>query len=101
MESDGWGGYVMLRYWPKQRVFMDDRFDMYPTSFSRAYFTTTDLAPGWRDLLRREDVEAVVWPTKQALSQALAESPDWVRVHRDRTASVFVRRDVAARHDLA
>jgi hypothetical protein len=95
-EWNGWGGYVALRYWPRQPVFMDDRFDMYPVPFIRETFELQDVTPQWQDVLRRTRVEVVVWRTDDALSQVLAESPDWVRVHRDLTAVVFVRRDVAA-----
>src|SRR5262249_23182820 len=28
--TDAWAGYTIARYWPQQRVFMDDRYDMYP-----------------------------------------------------------------------
>jgi hypothetical protein len=98
--DDGWGGYIILRYWPQQRVFVDDRYDMYPTTFMRRYLDLDERAKDWDTTLRRYDVEVVVWPTKGPLTPVLAESPDWVRVHADPTATVFVRRDVAAAHRL-
>lgn len=98
-EPDGWGGYVALKYWPRQPVFMDDRFDMYPVPFIRREFALSD-AQQWRSTLARSDVEVVVWPVKESLPAVLDESPDWVRLSRDRTAAVFVRRDVAQRSGI-
>ncbi len=98
-EWNGWGGYVALKYWPRQQLFMDDRFDMYPVPFIQETFELQDATPQWASVLRRTGVEVVVWPTKDPLSQVLEQSADWMRIHRDPTAVVFVRRDVArARH---
>lgn len=94
LADDGWGGYIILEHWPRQHVFIDDRFDMYPVSFAADYFTLSDGGPGWDRILARYRVETVVWAPEDPLAQLLAQSHDWVRIHRDRHAVVFVRRDV-------
>ncbi|MFN8036531.1 MAG: hypothetical protein U0V73_11400 [Acidimicrobiia bacterium] len=91
LHDDGVGGYLIIRYWPKQRVFFDDRFDMYPVSFSHEYFDVADGRPGWDRILRKYRIDAVVWKKDAPLAQLLARSPGWRRVHRDKVAVVFVR----------
>lgn len=97
---DGWGGYIILKYWPKQRVFLDDRFDMYPTGLMGAYLPVLDSGQGWQQLLGRYGVDVVVWPSEKALAQVLATSPDWKRLYADDHSVVFVRNDVATRPPL-
>lgn len=90
--SDWWAGYVIHTYWPRQRVFIDDRYDMYPEGFARRYFRARDGAPEWRSLLGHHRVEVVVWGTREPLTQILSREPEWQLIHQDRMATVFVRR---------
>jgi hypothetical protein len=90
--TDAWAGYTIWRYWPQQHVYMDDRYDMYPKRVVDDYDTMANLEPKWRETLDKWRIDVVVWPTERSLSQALLERDDWQRVHRDKTASVFVRR---------
>ena len=89
--DDADAGYVILRYWPEQRVFMDDRFDMFPTRIIEDFLDVSRARPEWAKVLDRHDVEVVVWPKDQALAAALDESGDWDRVHTDRTFAVWLR----------
>jgi hypothetical protein len=97
---DGWGGYIILKYWPRQRVFVDDRFDMYPVGFMSDYVKVLDSGEGWQQMLQRFQVDVVVWPNEKALAQVLDASPGWIRIHRDQLGAVFVRRDLATRLGL-
>ncbi|MDQ1467744.1 MAG: hypothetical protein QOH10_2159 [Actinomycetota bacterium] len=89
--TDAWAGYTILRFWPQQRVFLDDRYDMYPTPLIADYTDVANGAPRWEHVLDGAGVQVVVWQPKRALSQLLAESPHWRRVHTDKNATVFVR----------
>jgi 4-amino-4-deoxy-L-arabinose transferase-like glycosyltransferase len=93
--TDAWAGYTILRFWPQQRVFLDDRYDMYPKRLVDDYIDVADGHPGWQRVLDRNHVQVVVWQPKRALSQLLAESPQWRRVHTDANAVVFVRAHAA------
>jgi hypothetical protein len=90
--TDAWGGYTIWRYFGRQPVFMDDRYDMYPVSLPADYNEIADVKPGWRSTLDRWDVDVVLWPRERALTQALALDRGWKRVYSDKTAVVFVRR---------
>ena len=91
LTSDSDAGYVILEYSPKQRVFIDDRYDMYPTKLIYDYFTIADGKPGWSKLLDRYKVESIVWEPGSTLAAELDASPNWERVHRDKTRAVWVR----------
>jgi hypothetical protein len=92
--DDGDAAYAELRYFPEQKVFIDDRYDMYPTEVIYDFFTLADAAPGWRRVLAKYDVETVVWERDRPLVQYLRQSGDWTQIHRDRTWVTLVRNDL-------
>ncbi len=92
--TDAWGGYLIARAWPEQKVFFDDRYDMYPIEVNRDYTTVADVRPGWHDALDRYNVEVVMSPRASALVQALAERDDWQVVYGDKVAVVYARRAI-------
>jgi hypothetical protein len=91
LTTDAWAGYVIHDYWPRQRVFIDDRYDMYPVRLSREYFLVSDGSPGWAAVLSGHDVDVVMWKPKAALPQYLALAPGWTRIYQDRVAVVFAQ----------
>ena len=91
LTTDAAAGYVILEHFPEQKVFIDDRYDMYPTSVIFDYFTLTGGKPGWSKVLDRYDVDVIVWGKDSSLAALLDQSPDWQRVHRDATDAVWVR----------
>jgi hypothetical protein len=92
LTSDTDAGYVILEHYPEQRVFIDDRYDMYPTKLIYDYFTLAAGKPGWSTILDRYRVETIVWEEDTALAAELTASPNWRRVHRDESRAVWVRR---------
>ena len=91
LTTDSDAGYVILEYYPSQRVFIDDRYDMYPTKVIYDYFTLADARPGWDKVLDRYRVQTIVWNRGSALAAELDASRDWKRVHRDTSRAVWVR----------
>ena len=63
-------GYVILEYFPEQKVFIDDRYDMYPTGDLRL-LQRRRRTPGWDAVLDRYDVEVIVWGNGESLAGAL------------------------------
>jgi hypothetical protein len=96
LTTDAAAGYVILEHYPEQKVFIDDRYDMYPRSVIFDYFTLTSGRPGWSTILDRYDVDIVVWGKSSNLAALLDQSPDWQRVHRDATDAVWVRTGTAS-----
>jgi hypothetical protein len=91
--TDAWAGYTILRFWPQQRVFLDDRYDMYPKRVVDDYTDVADAHPNWQQVLDDYHVQVIVWAPKRALAQLLDESSQWKRVHVDKQADVWVRSD--------
>jgi hypothetical protein len=91
LTDDADAGYVILRYAPEQKVFLDDRFDMYPPRLIADFFKVSEGLPGWSRVLDDRRVDVVVWARTGALASELDQSPAWHRVHRDETHAVWVR----------
>jgi beta-lactamase class A len=92
MTDDRWGGYVILAYWPRQKVFVDDRYDMYPLPVVRDSFRFFDADASWADILDRWKIDVVVWSSHAAIARRMAGDSRWERRFDDNLASVFVRR---------
>jgi energy-converting hydrogenase Eha subunit A len=91
LTDDADAGYVIERYWPQQRVFMDDRFDMFPTKLIEDYFEVSRGGPEWTQVLDQRDVDVVVWDKDLALASLLDNAGAWERVHTDARYGVWVR----------
>ena len=65
------GNYLTLRYGADARVFVDDRFDMYPLALSRDYRTLLDGGPGTMEVLDRRQIDVVLWWRRLPLVQIL------------------------------
>jgi hypothetical protein len=89
--TDGWNGYAILAYWPRQHVFQDDRYDMFPDAVLDAYDEIAGVRPDWRDELDEWRIDVVVWPAEAPLTSALRLLPEWEVVHEDDDAVAFLR----------
>ena len=65
------GNYLILRYGQERRVFIDDRYDMYPVSVARDYRTLLQGRPGVLDVLERRQIDVVLWEKDLPLVQIL------------------------------
>lgn len=83
LTTDAWAAYVIHEYGPRQPVFLDDRYDMYPTALSDDYFDLADGKANWQQILDRHDIEVIVWDEEQPLAALLdLDTARWTRVHR-------------------
>jgi len=86
-----WGGYLMYRLWPQQRVFIDSQSDFYGEDFIRSYEATILAAPGWQGTLDQYHITWVIIPRTSKLAEQLDSSRLWKSVYDDSTASIFIR----------
>ncbi|HYH50855.1 MAG TPA: serine hydrolase, partial [Acidimicrobiia bacterium] len=91
MTDDAWGGYLILKYWPEQKVFVDDRYDMYPRPVLEDFLHFSDAGGRWREILDRNRIDVVVWPAKAAVVRLMETDPAWAVSYRDKNAVVFTR----------
>jgi hypothetical protein len=88
-----WGGYVIWNLYPAYRVFVDGRADLYGDALvSEAMHTVLDLRSGWRDVLDRWNIEALLVPPSCAVAQALLLDPGWRAEFRDSKAIILFKR---------
>ena len=79
--------------WPKFRVFMDGRSDMYGEKFGRDYLRIANVAPGWKETLKKYEIRWVIFNTDSALTAALKDQPDWHSIYSDPIATIFVKNE--------
>ena len=92
-----WGGYAIWKLYPEYRVFVDGRADLYGDGLLRQSIkTVVELRTGWRDVLDRWKVEAVLVPPSCAVAQALLLDPNWHAAFSDSKAIVLFRRHPTA-----
>jgi hypothetical protein len=88
---DYWGGYLIYRLYPQNKVFVDDRHDLYGDKFLKRYLGVIHVVPGWDKVLQDLQVRLVVLPTESSLANILKETHQWSIAYEDQTATVFRR----------
>ncbi|OLB87860.1 MAG: hypothetical protein AUI17_01985 [Acidobacteriales bacterium 13_2_20CM_2_55_5] len=86
---DYWGGYLIYRFFPKARVFVDDRHDLYGDRFLKDYLKVVQVQPDWEKFLNERKVDCVLAPTAGSLANILKETPTWNLIYEDSTAVLF------------
>ena len=86
-----WGGYTIYKLFPKYRVFIDGRADLYGDELLQQFQRAVQLQSGWREVLDGWGVRAVLMPRQAALSQALALDPGWHLEYGDGQAVLLLR----------
>jgi len=90
--NDEFGDYIIYASWPEYRVFVDGRIDMYGVEITKEYFKVIRIEPGWDNVLRKYDINWIIYNNKSALSRFLLERNDWKLIYSDKVANIFVRR---------
>jgi len=89
--SYDFGGYLIHRLYPQQRVFIDGRADMYGDRFFMEFGTMANGGPGWAALFDTYAVDYVICQRDAAIRQLLIARGDFRLVYDDATSSVLVR----------
>jgi hypothetical protein len=84
---DYWGGYLIYRLYPGNKVVIDDRHDFYGEPWLQSYLRTIHVEPGWEDFLKGQS--CALLPSKAALTEILRKTPEWSIVYSDDVATVF------------
>jgi hypothetical protein len=90
---DTWGGYLIYQLYPRTKVVVDDRHDLYGSDFFKDYLKVIQVQPGWDKVLDQEHVTRILVPAQSSLSVLLKQSPQWAVVHEDDTAVFFRKED--------
>lgn len=87
-----WGGYLLLRLWPSQQIFMDGHTHIYGETLTREYEQVITLNTGWKEILQKYDVGWVIMRKNAPLVNTLSDSDDWETAYEDTTAVILVHR---------
>jgi hypothetical protein len=93
------GNYLLWRLYPRNRVFIDGRVDMYGDDVLREYGTLCAGESGWEDLMARRQVAAAILEMPHGdqvadpLVSRMSESQDWKLVYWDDLTFVFLPKE--------
>lgn len=85
------GGYLIYRLYPAQRVFIDGRADMYGDAFINEYQEIIGLTSGWVKTFDKYQIDYVITGRNEPLRQLLQARGDFRLVYEDEHNSVLVR----------
>jgi hypothetical protein len=91
--DDEFGDYMIYAAWPTYRVFMDGRSDMYGEKLGRDYLRIVNVAPGWKQTLKKYGIRWIIFNTDSALTAAVKDQPDWQSIYSDPVATIFVKNE--------
>ncbi len=89
--SDEWGDYLLYRFHPRQRVFVDGRSDFYGPDIGRLYLRTAYAHDEWAATLDRYGIAYVLAPHDWPLASALRRDRGWRVVDEDALATLYER----------
>jgi hypothetical protein len=94
LSPDYWGGYLIYRLYPKSRVVVDDRHDLYGDEFFKSYLRLMHAEPGWEAFLETHPTSCVLLPRDAALANRLVITKGWKQIYADNVTIAFVREPV-------
>lgn len=86
---DQWGDYLIYRFYPAQRVFMDGRSDFYGAELIAVYQHLIEARYDCESDLRRFGIDLVVIKPDAPLATLLKQLPDWKLLFDDGHVVVF------------
>lgn len=86
-----WGGYLIYRLYPTNRVYVDGREEMYGDAFLRRALDLAAGGSGWQQTFDREGIDAAIVERDAGLAQALAADPNWQVAYRDAISVLYLR----------
>jgi hypothetical protein len=89
--NDEIGDYVIYGLYPRYKVFMDGRSDMYGEPILKEYLKVSAIETGWKDVLDKYDINYIFFYTNSVLARHLLTDDGWKRIYVDNVASIFLR----------
>jgi hypothetical protein len=89
--SFAWGGYILYRGYPRYKVFIDGRTEVYGTELLKEYGKVEWAAPGFEQVLDKYKVDWVIDGADSPLVRVLTAGGGWKTVYSDKTAEILLR----------
>ena len=88
-----WGGYCAWRWYPKRRVFIDGRAEVYFQHGWDDYYAIAMLQPGWGERLNANRVDwMLLSPSTTSLGNAALQTGEWAVAYQDEKAVILRRK---------
>ncbi|MGD9976105.1 MAG: hypothetical protein AB7S77_23865 [Desulfatirhabdiaceae bacterium] len=85
------GDFIIYSTWPRYKVFIDGRADMYGEDHLKAYDTVIKAKQGWQDIIEKHDITWMMVNPSSPISSLLWEMPGWHLIYADKVSHVYVR----------
>ena len=92
--SDQWGDYLTYRFYPRIRIFIDGRSDLFGAAFGKEYLQMAQGGYKWESLLDSYQIDVAIVPVEWPLGELLKRSPRWKVVKDDGLGILFERRSL-------
>lgn len=92
LSTDQWGDYLIYRFYPNAKVFIDGRSDFYGGRLGEDYLAMMNGQWTWQQAFEKHRFEAALLPAAWPLVSALKQHPDWELTYDDGFAVYFERR---------
>jgi hypothetical protein len=89
--NDEFGDYIIYAAWPEYKVFFDGRSDMYGVKRMKEYIKVARIEQGWDEVLKKYNINWIIYNANSPLSQFLLERSDWKLIYADKVADIFVK----------
>ena len=97
----GFGGYLELHLWPREKVFIDARLEVIGDEFYRRY-AAIQQGSGWDGMMREYEPNlALVTYAAMDLTRRLGADSAWALLDADGVAALFARRTAANQAAIA
>ncbi len=84
-----WGGYLLYRLWPQQKVFIDSQSDFYGEALTRQSAEIAAGDPGWQSELEHYQVNWMLIPRSSGLAEAVRQDPAWHLAYEDQVSVIY------------
>lgn len=89
--SDQWGDYLIYRYYPKLKVFIDGRSDFYGPELGDEYLRAMNSHHQWSEIFDRYQFDVALLPVEWPLATTIKTRSDWKVKYDDGKALLLER----------
>jgi hypothetical protein len=91
LSSDQWGDYLIYRFYPRVRVFVDGRSDFYGQEYGKDYIHLAGGNYRWPQVMDKYRFDLALIPVEWPLAELLKRDPAW-RVKQDDGMAILLER---------
>lgn len=86
-----WGGYLIWKLFPRYRVFIDGRADLYGDKMMDEFAAVYYVKDNWKPIFDSWGIRTVILPPDAPLVVVLRDQPVWKELYRDQQAVILTR----------